>query len=126
MYLYIWAYIICNILYNMHPIQHTCLNRDIRRFNDVLNTSKKRLMSQFWTCVLYRIYYTFFKYYYMFIVFFLDFKSHFRIRRETFEVLVQHIGPYLLQQDNWPTVPSEKQIATALRIFGNQEVYRLQ
>ncbi|XP_025162210.1 uncharacterized protein LOC109504470 [Harpegnathos saltator] len=55
----------------------------------------------------------------------IDFKTHFHVRRETFEVLIQHIGPYLLQLDNWPKILLEKQIAVALWIFGNQEVYRL-
>lgn len=64
-------------------------------------------------------------YYSICILFFLDFKSHFRITRQTFEVLIQHIGPYLLQNYNFPTILPEKQIAIALWILGNQEVYRL-
>ncbi|XP_071582365.1 putative nuclease HARBI1, partial [Temnothorax nylanderi] len=56
--------------------------------------------------------------------FLIDFKSHFRITRETFELLIQHIGPSLLQRDNCPKILPAKQIAIALWIFGNQEVYR--
>lgn len=57
--------------------------------------------------------------------FMLDFKSHFRVQRDTFEQLAQTIGPALIERENAPNMPPVKQIAIALWIFGNQEVYRL-
>ncbi|XP_066582413.1 putative nuclease HARBI1 [Prorops nasuta] len=53
-----------------------------------------------------------------------DFKSHFRLSKFTFEALVQRIGPCLLRRANGPKVHPFKQLAIALWIFGNQEVFR--
>lgn len=66
----------------------------------------------------------------MFIIVFLyrfiiDFKSHFRVERNTFEHLIQTFGAALLEDDNSPKLPPAKQLAIALWFFGNQEVYRL-
>lgn len=57
--------------------------------------------------------------------FIIDFKSHFRIERNTFEQCIQIFGQALLENDNSPKLPPSKQFAIALWIFGNQEVYRL-
>ncbi|XP_071651177.1 putative nuclease HARBI1 isoform X2 [Temnothorax longispinosus] len=53
-----------------------------------------------------------------------EFKSHFRINKNTFEQLTQDLGPSIIERDNSPNLPPHKQIAIALWIFGNQEVYR--
>ncbi|XP_036143362.1 uncharacterized protein LOC114254615 [Monomorium pharaonis] len=37
-----------------------------------------------------------------------DFKSHFRVTRGTFQLLIQHIGPTLLQRDNCPKILPDK------------------
>ncbi|XP_066589412.1 putative nuclease HARBI1 [Prorops nasuta] len=52
-----------------------------------------------------------------------DFKTHFRVTRETFEELLQNIGPLLLQRRH--QIQVEKQIAITLWLLGNQEVYRM-
>ncbi|XP_066596306.1 uncharacterized protein [Prorops nasuta] len=52
-----------------------------------------------------------------------DFKSHFRVNRETFEILIATIGPNLVERGSF-RISVAKQIAIALWIFGNQEVYR--
>lgn len=97
----------------------------IRHFyeNVVLNyslTGKKYRHSFSFIYILY--YFVILLYVYSFLI---DFKSHFRITRETFELLIQHIGPSLLQRNNYPKILPATQIAIALWIFGNQEVYRL-
>ncbi|XP_032689885.1 putative nuclease HARBI1 [Odontomachus brunneus] len=53
-----------------------------------------------------------------------DFKSHFRIERNTFEHLIQTFGAALLENDDSPKLPPAKQFAIALWFFGNQEAYR--
>ncbi|XP_066587646.1 putative nuclease HARBI1 [Prorops nasuta] len=53
-----------------------------------------------------------------------DFKSHFRLKRETFEILLQQIGGELLRKHHAPKVDPAKQLAITLWVFGNQEVYR--
>ncbi|XP_018394875.1 PREDICTED: putative nuclease HARBI1 [Cyphomyrmex costatus] len=55
----------------------------------------------------------------------MNFKSHFRIERNTFEQLIQTFGlALLIENDDSPQLPPAKQLAIALWIFGNQEVYR--
>ncbi|XP_032686637.1 uncharacterized protein LOC116851399 [Odontomachus brunneus] len=53
-----------------------------------------------------------------------DFKLHFRMQRNTFEMLIQILGPALLERENSPQLPPSKQIAIVLWILSNQEVYR--
>ncbi|XP_024884070.1 putative nuclease HARBI1 [Temnothorax curvispinosus] len=53
-----------------------------------------------------------------------DFKSHFRVQKNTFEQLIQTFGLALWDNDDSPKLPPAKQLAIALWIFGNQEVYR--
>jgi len=57
--------------------------------------------------------------------FIIDFKSHFRIERHTFEQCMQSFGRAFLENHNSPKLPPNKQFAIALWFFGNQEVYRL-
>lgn len=40
--------------------------------------------------------------------FILDFKAHFRVEKETFELLVQTLGPSLIVRNNGPNMPSAK------------------
>ncbi|XP_039307618.1 putative nuclease HARBI1 isoform X2 [Solenopsis invicta] len=58
------------------------------------------------------------------IYFIIDFKSHFRVERNTFKHLIQTFGFNLLENDDSPKLAPAKQLAIALWIFGNQEVYR--
>ncbi|XP_066583798.1 putative nuclease HARBI1 [Prorops nasuta] len=53
-----------------------------------------------------------------------DFKSHFRLSKPTFELLIQKFGPCFLRQANSPKVQPCKQLTVTLWILGNQEVYR--
>ncbi|XP_066598104.1 uncharacterized protein [Prorops nasuta] len=50
-----------------------------------------------------------------------DFKTHFRVTKETFEMLVEDIGSLLLENRH---MNPAKQIAETLWFLGNQEVYR--
>lgn len=54
----------------------------------------------------------------------LDFKYHFRLEKETFEQLVQELGPALYSDQRPDKISPYKEIAIALWYFGNQEVYR--
>ncbi|KAK4882485.1 hypothetical protein RN001_005804 [Aquatica leii] len=58
-----------------------------------------------------------------------DFKCHFRLRKDTFEHLLQILGPSLKEQNatgvGRHTYPPEKQLLVALSMLANQEVYRL-
>ncbi|XP_067208555.1 uncharacterized protein [Linepithema humile] len=60
--------------------------------------------------------------------FIIDFKSHFRINRNTFEYLIQTFGAALLENNpilkKCPKLSPSKQLAIAVWFFGNQEVYR--
>ncbi|XP_066585431.1 putative nuclease HARBI1 [Prorops nasuta] len=53
-----------------------------------------------------------------------DFKSHLRVTKEIFELLIIKLGPNLLQRTEYQKIMPSKQIAIALWIFSNQEVYR--
>lgn len=59
------------------------------------------------------------------IIFFPDFKSHFRLELNTYERLVQNLGPYLHRALGAAKMSPDKQIAITLWCLGNQEVYRL-
>ncbi|KAK4875415.1 hypothetical protein RN001_011837 [Aquatica leii] len=58
-----------------------------------------------------------------------EFRSHFRLRRETFEHLLQILAPALLQQNakgvGRHTHSAEMQLLVALSMLANQVVYRL-
>ncbi|XP_018364042.1 PREDICTED: putative nuclease HARBI1 isoform X1 [Trachymyrmex cornetzi] len=53
-----------------------------------------------------------------------DFKSHFRVEKHTYEMLVQTLEQRLHREHSPEKMPPGKQIAIALWFFGNQEVYR--
>ncbi|XP_030757991.1 putative nuclease HARBI1 [Sitophilus oryzae] len=57
-----------------------------------------------------------------------DFKSHFRLRRETFEFLLNILAPYLKTKGRTgvgrPTETPEKQLLVSLCMLANQEVFR--
>ncbi|XP_077279811.1 uncharacterized protein LOC143907138 isoform X2 [Temnothorax americanus] len=53
-----------------------------------------------------------------------DFKTHFRVEKITFELLVQDFGPLLYSDRGPKEISLDKQIAMSLWFFGNQEVYR--
>lgn len=57
-----------------------------------------------------------------------EFKSHFRLRRDTFEYLVSTLEPFLKTQSasgiGGPPEPAVKQLLITLCMLSNQEIFR--
>lgn len=57
-----------------------------------------------------------------------DFRSHFRLRRDTFEYVLQILGPHLIETNvngvGSHTYPPQIQLLVAISMLANQEVYR--